>query len=285
MSRVVSPDGIELAVSESGDPANPTVLLVHGYPDTHRIWDAIRDLLAADHHVVRYDVRGAGHSQKPSELAAYRLQRLADDLFAVATAVSSGRPVHVAGHDWGSVQAWHAVTSPAAAGRIASFTSISGPCLDHAAYWFRRRLASPSPRRLHPVLRQAAMSWYITAFRLPWLAPFAWRHGLARRWPITLDRDEAALADDAIRGLSLYRANMRHRTRHPEPRIAQVPVQLITLSRDRYLSPALVSEDLDRWAPQLTRHTLDATHWSALTDQAPAVAALIRQHIAASSSG
>jgi pimeloyl-ACP methyl ester carboxylesterase len=283
MSRVVSPDGVELSVSESGDPANPTVLLVHGYPDTHRVWDAVCDALAADHHVVRYDVRGAGQSQKPSELAAYRLERLADDLFAVATAVSRGRPVHVAGHDWGSVQAWHAVTSPAAAGRIASFTSISGPGLDHTAYWFRRRLARPSPRHLRQVLGQAARSWYITVFRLPLAAPFAWRHGLAARWPVTLDRDEATLADDAIRGLNLYRANMRYRMRHPEPRIAQVPVQLITLARDRYLSPALVSEDLDRWAPQLARHTIDASHWSALTDQAPAVAALIRQHVAAHS--
>jgi pimeloyl-ACP methyl ester carboxylesterase len=282
MSRVVSPDGVELSVSESGDPANPTVLLVHGYPDTHRIWDAVCDALCADHHVVRYDVRGAGQSGKPSGLAAYRMERLADDLFAVATAVSPGQPVHVAGHDWGSVQAWHAVTSPAAAGRIASFTSISGPCLDHTAYWFRLRLARPTPRRLRQVLDQAARSWYITVFRLPWLAPLAWRHGLARRWPVTLDRDEATLADDAVRGLSLYRANMRYRARRPEPRIAQVPVQLITLSRDVYLSPALVSEDLDRWAPQLTRHTLDATHWSGITDQAPAVASLIRQHIATS---
>jgi pimeloyl-ACP methyl ester carboxylesterase len=285
MSRVVCPDGVELSVSESGDPANPTVLLVHGYPDTHRVWDAVCDALAADHHVVRYDVRGAGRSGKPSGLAAYRLDRLADDLFAVAAAVSPGRPVHVAGHDWGSVQAWHAVTVPAAAGRIASFTSISGPCLDHTAYWFRRRLARPTPRHLRQALGQAARSWYITVFRLPLLAPLAWRHGLARRWPVILDRDEATLADDAIRGLSLYRANMRYRMRHPEARTAEIPVQLITLSRDRYLSPALVSADLDRWAPRLTRHTLDATHWSALTDQAATVAALISRHVAASSRG
>ena len=88
----------------------------------------------------------------------------------------------LAGHDWGSVQAWHAVTDPRAATRIASFTSISGPCLDHAGHWYRSRLRRPTPRHLAEVLNQSVKSWYITVFQLPLIAPFAWRHGLARRW-------------------------------------------------------------------------------------------------------
>jgi pimeloyl-ACP methyl ester carboxylesterase len=107
---ITASDGVQLAVVECGQPAAPTVLLVHGYPDTHRIWDDVCAALAADHHVVRYDVRGAGRSGRPADLRGYRLDQLADDLFAVAAAVSPSRPVHVAAHDWGSVQAWHAVT-------------------------------------------------------------------------------------------------------------------------------------------------------------------------------
>ena len=288
MSQVVAgPDGVKLAVFTAGDPAAPVVLLVHGYPDTHRVWDQVCAALADSCYVVSYDVRGAGQSDAPAALGGYLLDQLADDLFAVADAVSPDRPVHVAGHDWGSVQAWHAVTDPRAATRIASFTSISGPCLDHAGHWYRRRLRRPTPRHLAEVLIQSAKSWYITVFHLPVLAPFAWRHGLARRWGGVLARGEgvtrrpgfpdATLAADAVNGLGLYRANVRPRMRHPDRRVAQVPVQVIALTRDHYLSPSLVSADLEQWAPRLTRRVLDATHWAALTEHGPLVASMIAE--------
>jgi len=287
-ARFVTSGGIELAVFEEGNRAGPVVLLVHGYPDTHEVWDEMCAELAADHRLVRYDVRGAGRSGRPVNLAGYRLSQLADDLFAVIDAV--GGQAHVVAHDWGSIQAWHAVTDPRAAGRIASFTSISGPCLDHVGYWFRRRLLRPTPRHVAQLGRQLARSWYIGVFQLPLLAPAAWRWGLARRWPAVLHRVEGVaprpgfpadtLCGDAIRGISLYRANMGRRRPGPQPRRTGVPVQLITLTRDRYVSPAL-SEGLERWVPNLTRRTLAATHWSALTVQAPAVAGMIREFASA----
>jgi pimeloyl-ACP methyl ester carboxylesterase len=285
--RTVTSGGVALAVYCSGDPAKPTVLLVHGYPDTHRVWDAVCRDLEADFHVVRYDVRGSGRSGSPAGLAGYRLDRLADDLFAVAGAVSPDRPVHVAGHDWGSIQAWHAVTDARAAGRIASFTTISGPCLDHAGYWFRRRLTRPTPRNLAQLIGQCRRSWYIAVFQLPLVAPFVWRHWLAPRWSRYLGTGEGVrpvpgypeptLADDAVRGIGLYRANMRPRARRPEPRHAKIPVQVITPVRDHYVSASLAAQDLDRWASRLSRHTIDATHWSVLTEEGPTVAQLIRQ--------
>jgi pimeloyl-ACP methyl ester carboxylesterase len=284
VTAVVASDGVPIAVFSDG--AGPVVLLVHGYPDTHGVWSPVAAaLLSSGFRVVSYDVRGFGVSGRPAALAGYRLDQLADDLFAVADAVSPLEPVHVAGHDWGSVQAWHAVTDPRSAGRIASFTTISGPCLDHAAYWYRRRLSRPTPRGLGQVLRQSAMSWYITAFQLPAAAPFAWRHGLGRRWPSMLARGEGVtvgagfpaetLVCDAVNGINLYRANMRSRMRRPTVRRTDIPVQVITLTRDRYLSGSMVAEDLAQWAPNLTRQTLDATHWSALTEKGAAVAAMI----------
>jgi hypothetical protein len=87
------------------------------------------------------------------------------------------------------------------------------------------------------------------------------------------------LCGDAIRGLSLYRANMGRRLIGPQPRHTGVPVQLITLTGDHFVSPAL-SEGLERWVPNLTRRTLAATHWSALTVQALSVARMIREFAA-----
>jgi pimeloyl-ACP methyl ester carboxylesterase len=280
---VTAPDGVRLAVFTSGDPGKTPVLLVHGYPDTHRVWDRVADALAAGHFVIRYDVRGAGASGRPEGRTAYRLDRLADDLFAVLDAVSPDRPVHVTGHDWGSIQAWEAVTGPRAPGRIASFTTISGPCLDHAGFWFHDRLTRPSPGGLARCAGQAVRSWYIWAFQIPVLAPLMWRLWLARAWPYLLRRLEgvtprdghpaSTLADDAVAGISLYRANIRARLRRPRPRSAPVPVQLLTVTADHYVSPALAGSDLDRWAPVLLRRTVHGTHWSIL--EGPAVAHLI----------
>jgi pimeloyl-ACP methyl ester carboxylesterase len=256
----VDSGGVRLAVFSSGDRAAPVVLLVHGYPDSHAVWDAVAADLAVDHHVVRYDVRGAGRSGCPAGLREYRLDRLADDLFAVADSVSPDRPVHVVGHDWGSIQAWHAVTDPRAEARIASFTTISGPCLDHVGHWYRRRLTRPTPRHLAELVSQSLRSWYIGMFQLPVVAPLLMR----------------LVSVDAARGISLYRANMLPRTLRPRHRVAPIPVQLVVLTRDRYLSRALVSADLDQWAPDLRRFVLTATHWSALVKQPHVLAAIIR---------
>ncbi len=295
--RTVTSAGVRLAVYEQGHgqgyeqghPARPTVLLVHGYPDTHQVWDDVATALAADHHVVRYDVRGAGGSGQPARRRDYRLELLAGDLFAVAEAVSPDRPVHVVAHDWGSIQSWEAVTHPGAPGRIASYTSISGPCLDHVGHWIRHRLARPTPRHVGQLLNQLAHSWYIAAFHLPVLAPAAWRHGLAGRWESVLRLAEGVrprpghpqptLTGDAVRGINLYRANMLPRLLRPGHRPALLPVQLIGLTKDHYVSPVL-AEGLDRWAPNLWRRTLPATHWSALLEKGTTVARMVSEFVA-----
>ncbi|WP_030233978.1 SDR family oxidoreductase [Streptomyces sp. NRRL S-350] len=283
--RTVHSGGLPLAVFEQGDPDAPTVLLVHGYPDTHTVWDDIAADLARDHHVVRYDVRGAGESGVPADRDGYRLERLAEDLFAVADAVSPERPVHLVAHDWGSIQSWEAVTAPGAERRIASYTTMSGPSLDHMGYWLRHRLRRPTPRHLKQLLHQGLHSWYITAFHLPYLAPGVWRLGLARAWPRVLrdlehvtpraDHPQRSLRRDAVRGIELYRANFRPTMGSPRERPTEVPVQLVTLTRDRYVGTYL-SEGLERWVPRLTRRTLHAGHWSALLEKGVTVAGLVR---------
>jgi pimeloyl-ACP methyl ester carboxylesterase len=285
-TRWAESHGVRLAVWEEGAPDGPVVLLVHGYPDTHRVWDDVAAaLVAAGFRVVRYDTRGAGVSGVPAEgLRGYRLDRLADDLLAVADAVSPGRPVHVAAHDWGSIQAWEAVTGPRAAERLASFTTLSGPCLDHVGHGARRRLARPTPRHLAQTAAQLAHSWYIGFFHLPVLPSAVWRAGLAARWGSLLARAEGVtprpghpqptLRADAVRGIALYRANMLPRLLRPRSRPTPIPVQLIALRRDHYVRPFLHA-DLERWAPRLTRRELDETHWSALLERGPRVAGLI----------
>src|SRR4051794_4794987 len=91
-SRVVGAGGVELAVSERGDPRAPTIVLVHGYPDTSAVWHPVAELLASSCHVVTYDVRGAGASGIPATTAGYALEHLVTDLRAVIDATSPDRP-------------------------------------------------------------------------------------------------------------------------------------------------------------------------------------------------
>ncbi|MGH9138247.1 MAG: alpha/beta fold hydrolase, partial [Acidimicrobiales bacterium] len=174
--------GVQLAVREHGDATHgPTVVLVHGYPDNQRVWDLVAVRLATDHHVVTYDVRGAGRSSAPTDKASYKIDALIADLVAIVDAAAPDRNVHLVGHDWGSIQSWAAVTDPVAQRRIASFTSISGPSLDHAGRWIKAH-RRPGKHRWRRLARQAAHSWYVYAFHTP-LAAVAWRRGLARMWP------------------------------------------------------------------------------------------------------
>ncbi|MFI2783976.1 SDR family oxidoreductase [Streptomyces sp. ALB3] len=270
--RWVRTGGIELCVAELGDPSRPTIVLVHGYPDSKEVWSEVAVRLSEQWHVVLYDVRGHGRSTAPRPLrGGFTLEKLTDDFLAVVDAVSPDRPVHVVGHDWGSVQSWEFATVERTKGRIASFTSMSGPSLDHFGHWIKQRMSHPSPRRVGQLLGQGAKSWYVYALHTPVLPEMAWRGVLGRQWPRILRRMENVPADDgyptsslpqdAAHGAWLYRDNVRSRLRRPRPdAYAHVPVQLITPTGDVFLSPSL-HDELDAWVPHLVRRTLPAKHW------------------------
>ncbi|MCB5178036.1 SDR family oxidoreductase [Streptomyces antimicrobicus] len=270
--RRVRTGGIELCVAELGEPGRPTVVLVHGYPDSKEVWSEVAERLASRFHVVLYDVRGHGRSEAPVPLrGGFTLEKLTDDFLAVVDAVSPDRPVHLVGHDWGSVQGWEFATVRRTEGRIASFTSMSGPSLDHFGHWIKQRMSRPTPRRAAQLLGQGARSWYVYMLHTPVLPELAWRGPLGKRWPRLLERGEklpagggyptASLPEDAAHGAWLYRDNVRARLRRPRAdAFAHVPVQLITPTGDAFLSERLY-DDLERWAPQLVRRTLPARHW------------------------
>jgi pimeloyl-ACP methyl ester carboxylesterase len=256
-----------LRVQRWGDPAAPVVVLVHGYPDNRSKWEPVARKLSRAYQVVAYDVRGAGDSFKPTRRADYRLEHLTADFKAVINAVSPYRPVHLVSHDWGSVQGWEFVTEPTLKGRIASFTSCSGPCLDHFGHWLRDSLKHPTPRNLWRVTIQMVKSWYVYMFQLPWLPEALWRVAVGPNWPRLMRALEGteieprpSQTSDGIHGVGLYRANVFQRMLRPRERIAHAPVQVLVPTKDHFVSPWL-SENLSRWVPQLTRHEIPAGHW------------------------
>ena len=282
---VTTTDGQRLAVYTHGVPDRPTLLLVHGYPDNATVWNALVSDLSTDHHVVTYDVRGAGNSTAPAERSGYLLDRLSDDLRGVADAVSPDHPVHLVAHDWGSIQAWHAVTEPEHTHRFASFTSVSGPNLDHAGHWLRK-----APDGARSVLRQLVRSSYIGFFNTPGLPEAAWLSGVGGLVLAGLERiggGQQVRAERATRdylnGLELYRANMLRRFGRPTERRTTLPVQVLAPTHDVFMVEQ-VQADAGRWVEDFRFHRFLGGHWSLRSAPAP-VARRVRDFVAEIESG
>lgn len=244
MTTVITSDGHDLAVHSAGDISKPTVVLVHGFPDDHTAWDGIVERLAADHHVVTYDTRGTGASGRPGRIADYRLDQLSADLQAVIDHVDTGGGVHLVGHDWGSVQAWHLVTDPRHR-RVLSFTSVSGPCIDHVPGWVVRKAKAG---RYGDIGAMWKTPLYMGLFSIPLLAPLLARLGLidatlklavkALEQPEQVDRRPAGpSARRNAASIRIYGANAFPRLRNPVRGGTDVPVQVLTPRRDIFVPP------------------------------------------------
>ncbi|MDD7964392.1 alpha/beta fold hydrolase [Actinomycetospora lemnae] len=105
MTRSVDAAGTRLHVTLAGPPDAPAVVLLHGFPETSATWRAVATDLAADHHVVVPDLRGAGCSGfAPPGTDAYAAADLAADLTDLARALDLPAAT-VVGHDLGAMAA------------------------------------------------------------------------------------------------------------------------------------------------------------------------------------
>ncbi|WP_235938864.1 alpha/beta fold hydrolase [Schauerella aestuarii] len=94
---VNSPDGVELAVQEAGNPNGPAIIFVHGLLGSHLNWEKqLASPQLQRYRLITYDMRGHGLSGKPAVAAAYSDgKRWAEDLNAVIAASKASRPVLV----------------------------------------------------------------------------------------------------------------------------------------------------------------------------------------------
>lgn len=93
---VTTSDGVRLRVGVEGD--GPPLLLIHGFPLSARLWDAVTPALAAEFRVIAPDLRGHGASEA-SETAS--MARYATDLVEVLHAIEEPGPVVVVGLSMG----------------------------------------------------------------------------------------------------------------------------------------------------------------------------------------
>ena len=94
-------------VALAGREDSPAVILLHGFPESHRTWRELAPLLSDELRLIMPDQRGFGDSDRPQEVEAYSTDTLIADLFALAEALDIDRFALV-GHDWGGAIAWGA---------------------------------------------------------------------------------------------------------------------------------------------------------------------------------
>jgi pimeloyl-ACP methyl ester carboxylesterase len=194
MGRVeVDGVGVEYEVTGTGRP----VVLLHGFPDSGRLWRHQVPVLAeAGFQVIVPDLRGYGRSGQPESVDAYSLPLLAGDVLAVLAELGIDR-AHVVGHDWGAALAW--VLGSLAPGNVDHLVTLS---VGHPAT-FRR------------TLEQLEKSWYMLLFQFPgiaesWLTQDDWAN--FRSWGRHPDADAVIAELEAngslTPGLNWYRANV-----------------------------------------------------------------------------
>jgi len=150
MQRVALPTGVELDVAVAGLPTNPPIILLHGFPESHRTWRHQIADLANDHFVLAPDQRGFARSSKPEGVENYTPDKPVADMIALADHFDIERFTLV-GHDWGGAIAWMAALNHP--DRVARLIIINAP----HPFIFQKSLFDD--------MAQREASQYIRAFR------------------------------------------------------------------------------------------------------------------------
>ncbi|KQP92339.1 alpha/beta hydrolase [Methylobacterium sp. Leaf113] len=260
LSFLTLPD-VTLQVATAGPRDGTPTILLHGFPEAWFGWrNQINALAASGLRIIVPDQRGYNRSSKPRLLSAYHLDRLADDVLALADHFGAEQ-VQVVGHDWGGIIAWWlAARNPE---RIRRLVILNAPHPDVIGAYTRR----------HPI--QALRSSYAAAFQIPRLPEAALRAGNFRALRQTLrltsrpgtftEADleryaEAWTQRGAPTGmLNWYRA-LRLKRRTQDGPIG-VPTHILWGRKDFALSPGLAMESLARCTQGQLTWFPEATHW------------------------
>ena len=230
--------GLSFSVVVDGPETGPPVVLLHGWPDSSRVWRHQVPVLAqAGFRVVAPDLRGFGESDRPEGTKAYRAKALCGDVVGILDTLGIERSA-VVGHDWGAALSW-LLASAFAADRVERLAVLS------AGHPEAVRNAGP---------RQWQLSWYTLLFQFEgvaeqWLTMEDWAN--FREFCGGSDRYadvDAAIADLSRPGaltasLEWYRANMTPATLVAPP-LGLPPVACPTLGIWGAQDPALTEAQM-----------------------------------------
>jgi pimeloyl-ACP methyl ester carboxylesterase len=249
--------GVALDVQVEGE--GRPVVLVHGWPDTKRLWSKqVPALVDAGFQVITYDQRGYGASDKPAEVEAYAIPFLAIDATNILDHLGIER-AHFVGHDWGAAVVW-AVASFAPE-RVDHLVALS---VGHPSAFSRMDYA------------QREKSWYMLLFQFPeaedLLRKDDW--ALLREWMASHPELDAAIERLAEPGALTAALNWYRRLERPDLGPALVPVTYVWGEDDYAMGPVAAAACKDFVAPGLDYRFVPVpgiSHW--IVDEAPGLVA------------
>jgi pimeloyl-ACP methyl ester carboxylesterase len=234
------------------------VVLLHGFPDSGRLWSKqVEALSAAGYRVIVPDQRGCGGSDKPADVDKYNLVLLASDVPAILDQVGIEKAA-IVGHDWGAAVAW--IVASFAPERVDRMVALSvGHPLSFAS----------------TDLEQWQKSWYMLLFQFEgvaeeWLSANDWAN--FRTWSRHPDAD-SVIAELEAKGsltpaLSWYRANGHPRSLvKPPPDLPPVTVPTLGVwsTGDMFLTEAQMTGSSKYVDAPWRYHRIDGPgHWMQL---------------------
>lgn len=170
-ARRLRVNDVEINVRTGGTAGAPALLLLHGFPQTHALWQRVARQLASRFELVLPDLRGYGDSSKPqgdADHANYSKRTLAADMVALMRELGHER-FALAGHDRGGRVAHRLALDHAQ--RVSKLVVIDiAPTLDMyeatdmrfaSAYyhWFHLIQPAPLPERMIGANAQFYLRW------------------------------------------------------------------------------------------------------------------------------
>jgi len=253
-SLMLDVNGIRMHATTTGH--GPTVLLLHGFPDTHAVWrKQVGPLAAAGYRVLAPDLRGYGRTEAPGGVYDYTLDKLRADVIGLLDVLEIDK-VMLVGHDWGGLIGWQiAALSPQ---RVERFVALS--------------TGHPTAIARAGILQRLRMT-YVLGFILPGIAEHTLRAGdwfLLRQFTMEPGQVEIWKRDLAAPGrltaaLNYYRANLNLSFPHSYPRV-RVPVMGLWSDRDPALGERQMRDSAHYVDGEFRFERLrDADHWLQLT--------------------
>jgi len=186
----------------------PAVILLHGFPESSLMWNPLLEKAANEgYRVLAFDQRGYSPNARPTQVEAYQIDQLVQDILSVADQVGFDT-FHLVGHDWGAAVGWKTVMDNPE--RIHTWTAMSIP---HTGVFFNALVNHPE---------QQKRSAYMDRFRTPFLPEFLFHlnqkrvaEALAGRWSPELIKECLAIQREygaTTAALNWYRANSEKNT-------------------------------------------------------------------------